>query len=221
MDATELFASDASVSRMALLVAVTGLVLLGETGQVVAADGVDTARTTLDRALASYDRGDHDGAVSELRTLAIGNDPEAQYQLALIHDYGPGARTNEVVAALWYRRAAENGHVDAQVQLGLVYQTGEGLARDPVRAAYWYRRAALQNDAEAQLLLGVLYTNDFEPGYDPIRALAWIEMSAAQGNDTASQRKLLMSRELTPIQVAEAARLAQQLKAGMLAQVSP
>jgi len=44
--------------------------------------------------------------------------------------FGAGVPQNYSEAADWYRRAAEQGHVDAQVSLGQLYQTGRGVPLD-------------------------------------------------------------------------------------------
>ncbi len=53
----------------------------------------------------------------------------------------------------WYRRAAEQDHVDAQYNLGFMYANGEGVPPDYAEAAKWYRRAAEQGDGISQSTL--------------------------------------------------------------------
>lgn len=55
-------------------------------------------------------------------------------------------------AAVWFRRAAEQGHVQSQVRLGNLYYLGE-LPGGPEEAVKWYRRAAGRDDV-AQYMLG-------------------------------------------------------------------
>ena len=68
------------------------------------------------------------------------------YDIGLPKDYGQ--------AAIWYRRAADQGEAIAQVNLGEMYETGRGVTKDFAQAANWYRRAADKGDADAQYHLG-------------------------------------------------------------------
>ena len=45
-------------------------------------------------------------------------------------------------AALWYRKAAEQGNAGAQEALGDLYDTGRGVSRDYAEAYFWYDLAA-------------------------------------------------------------------------------
>ncbi len=45
-------------------------------------------------------------------------------------------------AAIWYRRAAEQGWARAQTNLARLYENGLGVERDLVEAVYWYRLAS-------------------------------------------------------------------------------
>ena len=51
-------------------------------------------------------------------------------------------------SAKWYRKAAEQGHVDAQVSLGGLYELGYGVKKDHVIAFVWYNIAAENGDTE-------------------------------------------------------------------------
>ena len=55
---------------------------------------------------------------------------------------GKGVRKNLRQAAEWYRKAAEQGHIDAYTNLGLMYANGLGVRLDFEMAAKWYRAAA-------------------------------------------------------------------------------
>ena len=70
---------------------------------------------------------------------------------------GRGVPQDYTQAALWYRKAAEQGNAEAQYDLGALYVKGQGVPQDYAQAALWYRKAAEQGDAEAQWRLGGLY----------------------------------------------------------------
>jgi hypothetical protein len=47
-------------------------------------------------------------------------------------------------AAVWYRKAAEQGDADAQFSLASCYLAGQGVAKNSQEAAKWLRAAAIQ-----------------------------------------------------------------------------
>lgn len=53
-------------------------------------------------------------------------------------------------AAKWYRKAAEQGHMQAQLDLGFAYENGLGVEQYSVEAVKWFRKAAEQGYAPAQ-----------------------------------------------------------------------
>ncbi len=79
-----------------------------------------------------------------LQHRAEQGDVEAQYRLAIRHDYGIGVPQDYVEARKWYLKAAEQGHASAQHNLGFLYSNGQGVPQDYVTAY------ALANIAVAQ-----------------------------------------------------------------------
>ena len=65
-------------------------------------------------------------------------------------------------AALWYRKAADQGDANAQFHLGLMYFRGSGVPQDYAEAAAWYRKAADQGQADA--LASLRYMPTFGQG---------------------------------------------------------
>ena len=53
-----------------------------------------------------------------------------------------GVSKNYHAAAVWYKKAADQGHKDAQYNLGVCYQNGQGVPRDKKRAADLFEQAA-------------------------------------------------------------------------------
>ncbi|MEY4006157.1 MAG: hypothetical protein RLZZ221_2253, partial [Verrucomicrobiota bacterium] len=62
---------------------------------------------------------------------------------------GDGVGRNLSEAAVWCRRAAEQGFADAQFMLGIKLARGEGLPRDTVESAAWLQVATWNGHAEA------------------------------------------------------------------------
>jgi len=85
------------------------------------------------------------------------NDAEEQYQAGERCFYGDDVPQDFVEAVLWYRKAAEQGHVFAQVELGSCYDFGFGVEQDDQQARYWYLKAADQGHVPAMRKLGVWY----------------------------------------------------------------
>ena len=63
------------------------------------------------------------------------------------------------LATEWWRKAAEQGHVDASYGLGLCYHNGNGVRRDLAEAERWYSKAAAQGHAKAKDMLKILPKN--------------------------------------------------------------
>lgn len=83
-------------------------------------------------------------------------------------------------AAIFYRRAAENGHVGAQSRLGRCYFDGKGVKRDYAQAVEWLTKAAESGEPEAQDLLGKCYAKGLGVQRDGLKAVYWITSSVRQ-----------------------------------------
>ena len=68
------------------------------------------------------------------------------------------AKENFGEAIKWYRKAAEQGHVEAQFQLAWMYLHGEGVEKPDFKLVFfWYHKAAEQGYADAQYNLALMY----------------------------------------------------------------
>lgn len=110
---------------------------------------------------------------------------DAQAQFRVANAYVEG--TDHVAqdprrAAHWFRRAAEQGHLESQCRLAAHYAEGLGVPRDPFEAAGWYRRAAEAGFADAQCALGSLYARGQGVNVDRVEALRWWGLAADQGH---------------------------------------
>ena len=72
---------------------------------------------------------------------------------------GQGVQPDNAAAALWFRKAADQGDAVAQSNLGTLYLYGRGVTQDDTEALMWFRKAADQGDAVAEFLLGNQYAN--------------------------------------------------------------
>jgi TPR repeat protein len=82
-------------------------------------------------------------------------------------------------AALWYRKAADQGNIPAEIHLADLYRDGRGVPRDMEQAVAWYRKAAEKDDAGAQGSLGLLYSVGMGVPQDYIEAYYWLCLAAA------------------------------------------
>lgn len=117
---------------------------------------------------------------------------EVDYQNAVRLRDGDGEAQDYAAAAVYYRRAAEAGHVAAQYDLGYLYEKGLGVKCDLKQAAQWYRRAAEQGDAEAENNLGALYATGRGVRRDDAEAVRWYRLAAAQGDPEATDNLGMM-----------------------------
>ena len=109
--------------------------------------------------------------------------------------------------------AAESGHARAQYALGTMYNEGKGVAPDRARAADWWMKAANQNHAQAQFALGVLHSSGSGIAKDNIAAHMWFSLAAAQGKKNAKRLLKVIVRQMTPAEIAEAERRAEEWRA--------
>ena len=128
---------------------------------------------------------DYVTAANEYRPLAERGDPEAQYRIGRMYEFGNGYPQDKAQGIAWIRKAAAQGHVDAEQELGVVYATGDGVKQDNVQAVAWFRKAAEQGDATAQYNLGLLYAKGQGVARDYAQAADWWRKSAVQGNADA------------------------------------
>lgn len=111
-----------------------------------------------------------------------------------------------------FRTLAEEGNPAAQYNLAQMYRQGQGVARDYAQAARWYRLAASQGDAPSQYNLGVMYFNAQGVPSNLVFSHMWLTLSATAGVENATRNRAMLSRQMTPEQIAEALQLARDCK---------
>ena len=110
-------------------------------------------------------------------------DGASEYALGRRYLLGDGVVTDERVAATWYAKAAERGHIGAHRALGRMYSCGAGVERDYSAATSLLRTAAERGDAGAQCALAEIL---FRVRPESREAVRWYEASAASGNAEAA-----------------------------------
>lgn len=87
----------------------------------------------------------------------------AQNAVGNCYSQGIGVDKDDAQAAAWWRKAAEQGHVESQYWLGVSLAEGRGgLAQDLTEAGAWYKKAADQGHVRARERLAELQSNKQE-----------------------------------------------------------
>ncbi|MBR6755324.1 MAG: SEL1-like repeat protein, partial [Peptococcaceae bacterium] len=131
--------------------------------------------------LQLFEKGDLEKAFYWLENLTETDDMYAQFALAKC--YAEADNANK--AALYYRKAAEQGHAEAQYNLGRCHEEGWGTYFYIWEAAKWYSKAAEQGHAEAQYNLGYCYQKGRGVAKNESEAAKWFIKAAEQGHATA------------------------------------
>src|SRR6478736_6564187 len=157
---------------------------------------------------------DYVTAANEYRPLAERGDPEAQYRIGRMYEFGNGYPQDKAQAIAWFRKAAEQGEATAQYNLGLLYAKGQGVARDYAQAVDWWRKSAVQGNADAQFKLAVVYHNGQGATQDDVFALANATIAARNGDKENIDYRNEIAKGLTPEQRRRATALANAWKVG-------
>jgi TPR repeat protein len=111
-------------------------------GSTVAGLQTSASAQSLERAMATYYRGDYADAIKALTPFATEGDRSAQFYIGYMHERGKGVPQDYSEAAKWYGQSAELGYPFAQNNLGVLYKHGRGVPKDPVAAYKWFGLAA-------------------------------------------------------------------------------
>lgn len=167
---------------------------VGDTAEAVEAGGA----RGMDDMLYGTRRGDSYSPATDRRLVALfekrklraaKGDIEAQFNLGLMYFKGEGTSQNNMEAARWLQRPAEQGYAEAQYALAELYSSGVGVPRNYEEAAVWYRKAAEQGFGAAQYKIGVMYAEGYGVRYNAIEAEKWLA-KAAEGGDAKVQFNL-------------------------------
>jgi TPR repeat protein len=101
--------------------------------------------------LSAFNGGDFSAALRLWRPLADRNDPRSQAGIGFMYHRGLGVKTDDVQAAFWLRKAAEQGQAEGQMMLGNLYYFGLGVPQDYAAAYAWCELAQDNGQAEAQM----------------------------------------------------------------------
>jgi TPR repeat protein len=107
-----------------------------------------------------------------------------------------------------FRNLSTQGDANAQFRLSLMYASGRGVPQNYIEQVRLLRLAAKQGNSQAQANLGVAYSKARGVLQDNVRAHAWFSLSAMAGNMDAVSNRDVMEKRMTPQQIAQARRMA-------------
>jgi TPR repeat protein len=145
---------------------------------------------------------------------------EAQYDLGMCFTSGDVRGKSIVDAAGLFRKAAEQGLAQAEAMLGSCYFDGTGVPKSIPDGLLWTRRAAEKGWPGAQQTLGLCYSKGKGVETNFVQAYKWLALAAAKDNQNSDEIKVNLSsveRFMTPEQIAEAQKLAQEFVPGATA----
>ncbi|KAL3914299.1 MAG: hypothetical protein SGARI_000193 [Bacillariaceae sp.] len=117
-----------------------------------------------------------------------GNDSEAAHDIALNYEYGRfEVKVDPNVAAQWFERAADNGHVEAMAELGLCYELGCGVEQSDEDALDWYTKAANLGHATAKFSVGEIFEEARGVPQSDEEACLWYYKAAIVGDEDSKQ----------------------------------
>lgn len=136
------------------------------------------------KAVEAWRSGDELAAVRLWMPLAERGNADAQFNLGQAFKLGRGVAQDIAAAELWYRRAAQQGHLQAEDNLGLVlFASGQRVG-----AMHYIRRSAARGEARALFLLGTAHFNGDLADRDWPRAYALIQRASETGLSLAASR---------------------------------
>jgi len=127
---------------------------------------------------------------NDLMSLAEQGDAEAQFSLGEMYrkrEYPPN-RDDMVESAKWYRKAANQGHIEAQYRMGQWHRRMPGINWDYKEAVKWLTLAAEQGHVKSRYLMGYSYELGQGVPYDYELAAKWYKAAAMQGDEKAQNR---------------------------------
>jgi uncharacterized caspase-like protein len=103
----------------------------------------------------SYDRANYQTALKVWMDGAMSGSAEAQNNVGEIYSKGLGTEPDYAMAAVWFKKAADQGYNRAKINLGYLYEQGLGVPQDQAKALNLYREGAGIQDE-------LLYASDVE-----------------------------------------------------------
>lgn len=137
----------------------------------------------LRRGVAAHGRQQYFNALAAWKEAAKFDEQEAVYRIGLLYAQGQGVAQSFGDAVIWYRRAAEGGHIEAQFQLGMIYLHGASSVLNGT--SEWFTSATQRHRVHAQQNLDVLFPHGIVVEKNIEVAMRWLEAAATAGKAEA------------------------------------
>ncbi len=168
-------------NRHRSLIAGVALAMVAAPALADVKDGVD-----------AWGRGDYETAVNEWRGPAEKGDADAQFNLAQAYKLGRGVPQDLGQAEQWYKRAADQGHLQANDNYGLILFQNNRRAE----ALPYLQASSERGEPRAQYVLGTGHFNGDFVEKDWIKAYALMTRSSAQELPQATSNLAQMDRHI-------------------------
>ena len=166
------------------------------------------------RASDAYDIGDYATAYTHYKALAEQGNAIAQFNLAIMYKKGRGVPKDYTKAVEWFRKAADQGDALAKYQLGKMYLSGHGVRQNDAEAFKWIQGSAELGYSKAQYHTGVMYKLGQGVPENKVLAYMWFSVAVSRSyypeNRKATIARRTVADKMTPAEIAEAQRLAQE-----------
>lgn len=138
--------------------------------------GAAPALADVKAGVDAWGRGDYQTAIREWRGPAAKGDADAQFNLGQAYKLGRGVPQDLVEAEKWYKKAADQGHLQASDNYGLVlFQSNRRTEALP-----YLQASAQRGEPRAQYVLGTGHFNGDFVEKDWIKAYALMTRASAQ-----------------------------------------
>ncbi|KAF9918592.1 hypothetical protein BX616_007606 [Lobosporangium transversale] len=135
---------------------------------------------------------DEDAAFELYAASAQANYAPAQYKLGACYEFGIlGCPQDPVQAVHWYRRGAENGHVEALLALAGFYldgSAGQAAEQSDEEAFRFVEAAAQRGVPKAEYITGFFLEHGLGVEQNINEAKRWYHLACAKGVDSAEKR---------------------------------
>lgn len=122
---------------------------------------------------------------TNLNLLAKGGDPDAQWEVGYLYEFGAKDKSGHVLsmsdvaaAITWYQASASQGNCHAQHALSRILSSTVEAERDFPQAIHWAKKAIAQGDWSAAFNLATIYRDLKKPKL----AFRWYQRAAAMGD---------------------------------------
>jgi uncharacterized protein len=112
----------------------------------VGSNGADAPRTELTRPALAVEQAIDPRLIEQAKA----GDQVAQYKIGYDYFLGRGVPIDYVQAAIWWRKAADQGYPEAQNNLGVLYNSGKGVPQSFAEAYFWQNLAASRANGPLQ-----------------------------------------------------------------------